>query len=89
MPTMHVLIKGKVQGVFYRATAKKVADTFGLKGWVRNTKEGNVELVITGEENAIDKMLAWCRTGPTDAKVTEVIADTINEEIFNTFSILR
>jgi acylphosphatase len=42
MPTVHLLVKGKVQGVFFRATAKDVADKMGVKGWVRNTEEGNV-----------------------------------------------
>ena len=50
MPTIHILVKGKVQGVFYRATAKEMADRYGITGWVRNTEEGNVELMASGKE---------------------------------------
>ena len=89
MPAMHIIVKGKVQGVFYRATAKKIADDLGAKGWLKNTKDGWVELMITGNEELIEKMLAWCQHGPENATVTEVIVHPAKEQSFSSFSILR
>jgi acylphosphatase len=89
MKTIHLLIKGKVQGVFYRATAKKVADQLGVNGWIKNTKERDVEVIATGNEEALTEFLNWCKQGPKDAKVTDVIITTKNPEAFNGFSIVR
>ncbi len=89
MKTIHLLIKGKVQGVFYRATAKKVAEQLGINGWIKNTKEGNVEVIVTGNEERLNEFLNWCKQGPKDAKVTEVVLTTKNPEAFNGFSIVR
>ncbi len=89
MKTIHLLIKGKVQGVFYRATAKKVADQLGVNGWIKNTKEGEVEVIATGNEEALNEFLNWCKQGPKDAKVTDVVLTTKNPEAFNGFSIVR
>jgi acylphosphatase len=50
MITVHLLIEGEVQGVFYRATAKEIADKLGITGWIKNTWEGNVEAMVTGNE---------------------------------------
>lgn len=73
---VHVVISGRVQGVFFRASTGGKADELGLTGWVRNTPEGNVEAVFEGEEGAVNEMLAWCRKGPPLAKVTKVSATT-------------
>ncbi len=89
MKTIHLLIKGKVQGVFYRATAKKVAEQLEINGWIKNTKEGNVEVIATGNEEALNEFINWCKQGPKDAKVTDVVLTTKNPEAFNGFSIVR
>jgi acylphosphatase len=89
MPTKHLLIKGKVQGVFYRASAKEVADTLGLNGWVRNTEEGNVEAVVTGADYQLQDFIAWCRQGPSGAVVTDVQVREQQEESFPNFKIIR
>ena len=89
MPTIHIIIKGKVQGVFYRVTAKKAADNLGINGWIKNTKSGNVELKASGEKEALDKLVEWCRMGPREAVVTKVEVTAVNEEAFDSFSILR
>lgn len=68
----HVIISGRVQGVWYRASAKQQADELGLAGWVRNTVEGNVEAQFEGEESNVDAMIAWCWKGPPLAKVADV-----------------
>lgn len=89
MPTKHLLINGKVQGVFYRATAKEMAEKLGLTGWVKNTSEGNVEAVISGEEQPVKKFIDWCRHGPSGAKVTHVEVMEAQEENFWDFTIIR
>jgi acylphosphatase len=89
MPTVHLLIKGKVQGVFYRATAKDVAKELGLTGWVKNTKEGNVEALASGSDEQLQQFISWCRQGPAKAIVTDVAINFIEEEVFEAFSIIR
>jgi len=71
---VHVVIAGRVQGVFFRARTAENADELGLTGWVKNTPDGNVEAVFEGEEGAVDEMLAWCHRGPSLAKVIKVVA---------------
>lgn len=66
------MISGRVQGVWYRACTKDMAEQLGIKGWVKNTSDGKVEAVFEGEENSVEKMLAWCHEGPRLANVTEV-----------------
>ncbi len=89
MPTMHLLIKGDVQGVFYRATAKKIADKLNLTGWIKNTKEGDVEAMITGKENQLEEFIEWCRNGPEKAGVEDVIVTQEKETSFDDFEIVR
>jgi acylphosphatase len=89
MPTYHLIIKGKVQGVFYRATAKKIADELGVTGWVKNTADDNVEAVVSGTEEQINKFIAWCKKGPAKAKVTDMIATPQPETQFKDFSVIR
>lgn len=69
---LHVVIEGLVQGVFFRAATKNKADSLGLQGWVRNLPDGRVEAVFEGDEGNLETMLAWCRKGPSHAKVTDV-----------------
>jgi acylphosphatase len=71
----HVLISGRVQGVWYRASTRDKAEQLGLTGWVKNTFGGNVEAVFEGEKSAIKEMIAWCHKGPTLANVTDVKVD--------------
>ncbi len=75
--TVHTLITGRVQGVGYRAWAAGQARKLGLKGWVRNRRDGSVEAVFSGPAEAIERMLAACRDGPPSALVSNVeISDT-------------
>ena len=89
MPTNHILIKGKVQGVFYRATAKKIADKLNLTGWIKNTRDDNVEATITGDEKNLLEFINWCKIGPEKAKVEDVIVDHKPETTFTEFEIIR
>lgn len=89
MPTLHLLIKGKVQGVFYRATAKETADKAGLTGWIKNTPAGDVEAMVTGSEDMLQAFVNWCKQGPPGANVSEVILTKQEETVFKDFSIIR
>ena len=85
---VHVIISGRVQGVWFRATTKQKAEQLGLTGWVRNTTDRNVEAVFEGEENLIQEMLDWCRHGPSSAKVENVeVEKQIPSNGFDGFSI--
>ncbi len=68
----HVIITGKVQGVFFRASTQDEALRLGLKGWVRNLPNGSVEAVFEGDKKAIEKIISWCHEGPPWARVQEV-----------------
>ena len=66
------MIKGRVQGVFFRAETRREAYQLGVKGWVRNTWGGDVEAVFEGQEEAVKRMIAWCHKGPPAAVVQKV-----------------
>lgn len=66
----HVIFEGRVQGVFFRANTQECASSLGLVGWVRNTRDGNVEAVFEGEEEAVRKAIDWCEKKQPYAKVT-------------------
>ena len=70
--SVHVLISGRVQGVWFRASTKQKAEELGITGWVRNTSDGKVEAVFEGEEEIVQKMIEWCRHGPPLATVEHV-----------------
>ncbi len=72
---VHLIVSGKVQGVYYRQTAFQKAVEFGLTGWVRNLTNGQVEAVFEGEEYLVNKMIEWCKEGPTLARVVHVEVD--------------
>ena len=69
---VHLLITGRVQGVFYRASAMEAAREEHLTGWVRNLPDGRVEVVAEGESEALERFVSWCRRGPAFAVVREV-----------------
>ena len=89
MKCIRIVIHGKVQGVFYRATAKKVADRLNLTGWIKNTKEGYVEAIISGDEDHLQEFIVWCKQGPEKALVKDVIITKKKEMVLNNFEIIR
>lgn len=68
----HVYISGRVQGVFFRSSAEDKALELGVKGWVRNLRDGRVEAIFEGEKEKVEEMLKWCRKGPPYARVANV-----------------
>lgn len=89
MPTKHLLIKGKVQGVFYRATAKEVAKKLGITGWIKNSKDGHVEATVSGDEQRVKAFIDWCKKGPPEAEVENVAVTDKEDMVFDRFVILR
>jgi acylphosphatase len=67
-----VLIRGRVQGVGYRAWVEHQAVGLGLQGWVRNRRDGSVEALFEGADDVVDSMVAACRRGPFSARVDDV-----------------
>ena len=69
---LHIIVKGRVQGVFYRHNTKVKALELDLSGYVRNMPSGEVEVVAEGPEEKLKMLLEWCRRGPEYAEVTDV-----------------
>ena len=72
MQQVHILISGKVQGVYYRASCLEVAQKLGLTGWVKNLSTGQVEVLAQGEKEKLEKLIEWCREGPDGAIVNDI-----------------
>jgi acylphosphatase len=71
-----VVVHGRVQGVFFRDSAERLARSAGVSGWVRNRNDGAVEAAFEGEPEAVDRMVAWMREGPRRADVERIeVAD--------------
>ncbi|HMA83935.1 MAG TPA: acylphosphatase [Candidatus Thermoplasmatota archaeon] len=70
--TVHVYIRGKVQGVWFRANTKEEAEKKGVHGWVRNMSDGRVEALFEGEHKAVDAMVEWCHRGSPLSNVKNV-----------------
>jgi len=68
----HVVARGRVQGVGYRAFVEDTALRFGLEGWVRNRHDGSVEAVFSGDDDLVERMIVACRRGPPAARVEAV-----------------
>jgi acylphosphatase len=67
-----VVVHGRVQGVFFRDSARQRARQHGVSGWVRNNWDGTVEAVFEGEPEAVDRLVEFCRQGPRGAEVERV-----------------
>lgn len=72
---VRAVVTGLVQGVFYRASTAEAARSRNLSGWVRNRDDGSVELEAEGSEEVVQDLLAWCRIGPTAARVDNVTVE--------------
>jgi acylphosphatase len=67
-----VVVRGEVQGVFFRDSTQKEAESRGVSGWVRNRDDGSVEAVFEGPVDAVEAMVEWCRSGPSRADVEDM-----------------
>ena len=82
------LVKGKVQGVFFRSQAKEKARSLKLTGWVRNTDDGAVEILIAGNKFGVEFMKVWLQSGPNQASVESVNLKVCEDPGLTEFEIL-
>ncbi|MCX7785781.1 MAG: acylphosphatase [candidate division WOR-3 bacterium] len=68
---IHIIVSGRVQGVFFRDFTRRKAQLLGLTGWVRNTDDGKVEIVAEGKKDKLEQLIAAVKIGPASAKVTD------------------
>ena len=87
--TIRLIVEGKVQGVFYRQSAKEKADKLGITGTVRNLKNGDVEIIATGAAGQLEQLIQWCNQGPPRAVVTNITSTPLTLQTFHNFIILR
>ncbi|GAA6206474.1 MULTISPECIES: acylphosphatase [Thalassotalea] len=80
-------ISGKVQGVYFRASSQQMAIECNISGYARNLADGDVEVLLCGEEKNVDKMLQWLNHGPKSAKVSQVKSKQVPWQDHNHFSI--
>lgn len=87
---LHILVQGRVQGVYFRAFTRREAEKYGLTGWVRNLPNGDVEMLLQGNDAALEKMQQWCWEGSPHSDVHQVIIQEDSKpfpESFNNFQI--
>ena len=84
-----IIVKGRVQGVFFRASTREMAQALKLKGYVKNLANGDVLIEVQGSEEKIRQMIEWCHDGPMMAKVREVFDEEISITSFGGFEIRR
>ena len=87
MKKLRLIVLGKVQGVYYRVSTKQVADSLGLFGWVRNRRDGSVEIEAHGPAEKLDLFIAWAKKGPPMSRVDELIRYDALEEGYSDFTI--
>ena len=83
----HVVVHGRVQGVWFRGSTQAEALRQGVDGWVRNRRDGSVEVVFEGDHEAVERMMAWCRSGPRFARVDAVDVEEEPAESLQGFEI--
>lgn len=69
---VHLIVRGRVQGVFFRAATQREARRLGLTGWVRNRPDGSVEMLAEGDESQLRQLCMWAEKGPSAARVEDV-----------------
>ena len=88
MKTIHLVVSGRVQGVYFRAFTRKRAIKFGIVGFVSNKENGDVEIVAQADQKNLDNFINWCHEGPLMAKVENVdISEYSTSEEFSQFEI--
>ena len=87
MTRKRVVVSGRVQGVFFRDTLRRRAESAGVAGWVRNTPDGAVEAVFEGESEAVDELVEFCRRGPSRAEVVSIEVEEEQPEGLSGFDV--
>lgn len=89
MKHINIKVEGKVQGVFFRASTKAVADQIGIKGKVKNEKDGSVLIEAEADEMSLSLFLDWCKEGPDKAVVEKVSVEDGELVHFRNFEIIK
>ena len=87
--TVSIIVKGKVQGVYYRQSTCEKANEFRITGTVKNLDNGDVEIIATGLTEQLNQFTEWCRQGPRRAVVTSVIVTPLSLQTFTGFLITQ
>jgi len=89
MKHLNIVVIGKVQGVFFRASTKAVADQLGVKGFVKNQKDGSVYIEAEGDEFSLESFTDFCKEGPDKAKVESIDIREGELKNFNNFEVVK
>lgn len=89
MKHLNITVSGKVQGVFFRASVKAVADQLGVKGFVKNQKDGSVYIEAEGDEFSLDAFLEFCNEGPEKAIVEKVEVVESDLKNYRNFEVIK
>lgn len=89
LQTISIIVKGKVQGVYFRQTTQEKAQSLGIAATVRNLPDRSVKIIATGTKEQLDKLTAWCKQGPSRAQVSEIIYNDEELRSFPDFRVLR
>ena len=89
MKHINIIVTGKVQGVFFRASTKAVADQMGIKGLVRNEKDGSVYIEAEAEATFLDMFLEWCNEGPDKSVVENVEVSEGELKNYRNFEVVK
>ena len=85
--SVHLIVQGKVQGVWFRAGTQEQAKHLGLSGWVKNCPDGTVEIHAEGEKETLEKFVDWCRKGPPAAQVSTLEIECVKPQRLTDFEI--
>lgn len=89
MKHLDIIVKGKVQGVFYRKATKAVADQLGVRGFVKNEDNGDVFIAAEADNATMDMFLDWCHEGPEDARVSSVETNEGELKNYRNFEVVK
>ena len=89
MHAVEVVVSGRVQGVFYRVSARDEATRLGVSGWIRNREDGAVVAHLEGADEAVDALVDWCREGPPAARVDAVAVSVVPPQGTSGFAVLH
>ncbi|WP_316802100.1 acylphosphatase [Pedobacter nototheniae] len=86
---INIIVSGKVQGVFFRASTKAVADQMGIKGFVKNEKDGSVYIEAEAEPFILDAFIDWCKEGPDKSKVENIEVTDEEFKDYRNFEVVK
>lgn len=89
MKHLDITVKGKVQGVFYRASTKAVADQLGVRGTIKNMPNGDVFIEAEADQPTLEMFLDWCHEGPEDAKIQSIDSHDGELKNYRNFEVLK